>query len=249
MNPFNINPLAMLRRRLGAVLGAFAFSACCGLTGALLAFVAAPRQALQANHMAHLPPMDAAGVAAAAPGDEILISGVVGSSGPPPQNPALLAYTDEQWQVSVPTPGVNSTAASPSGQWQLVRTVAPELTLALNGQTVTIQAASSADLSGPLHESVVKSNSPLAANDNGQRVPNGSHRYRGLAAGDLTTVWGTKGAGLSVAPKALFLGDRTAFEASQTQSASGLLFSGLCALALAPLVLIGGLVGVVFWRR
>jgi len=249
LNFLSLNPLDMLRRRLAGVFAAFAFSACCCVTGALMAFVAAPRQALQAYHISQLPPMNAASVAAAAPGVEIIVTGSLGGSPPATEGPALLAYTDEQWRVSVPTASGSASPAAPSGQWELVKTVVPELTLTADGQALTIQAASSADLSGPLHESVVPSSSSLVANDNGQPVPDGSHRYRGLAAGDPTTVWGTKGAGETIIPKALFLGDRAGFETSQQQAASGLLVSGLCAMAAAPVVLIGGLLGVVFWRR
>src|SRR6059036_3211045 len=100
LNLFNLNPLGILRRRLAGVFGAFAFSACCCLGGVLMAFVAAPRQALQAYHISHLRQMNAASVAAAAPGAEILITGVLGGSPPATASPGLLAYTDEQWRVS-----------------------------------------------------------------------------------------------------------------------------------------------------
>jgi len=247
MNLFNLNPLANLRRRLGAVVGAIAFSAVCCLCGATMAFVLAPGQAVQAYHIAHLPAMDAATVAAARAGDELLITGVVSGSTLASQAVSLIAYTEEAWQVSVPN-NSNSTA-QPSGQWQMIQTVVPDLTLSLNGQEVPIQAASSAELSGPLHEVIVKSDSTLTANDDGQPLPNGTHRYRGLSNGDLTTVWGHKGASGGVTPKVLFLGDRPAFEHSQNDATTGLFTAGLCAMAAAPLVLIGGLLGVIFWRR
>jgi hypothetical protein len=80
-------------------------------------------------------------------------------------------------------------------------------------------------------------------------LPGGTLRYRGLAAGDLATVLGTRSAGGGIHPEHLFAGDRAAFEADQRLGASALFFSGLCALLLAPVVLIGGLAALVTRRR
>src|SRR5260221_14211956 len=101
LNLLGFNPLALLRRRLAGVFGAFAFSACCCLTGALMAFVAAPRQALQAFHISQLPPMNAASVAAAAPGAEILITGQLEVDYLSPLDLSLLATTEEEWRGGV----------------------------------------------------------------------------------------------------------------------------------------------------
>jgi len=246
VNLFDLNPLAMLRRRLSAVFEAFAVSACCCLSGALMAFVLAPGQAVQAYHLSHLPAMNANTVAAAKAGDELLVTGSVDGSVALPEG-NLIAYAEDEWQVSVPSG--TSTSSSPAGHWQAIKTVVPDLTLSLGDQRVPMLAASGAELSGPLHEVIVKSDSTLMANDEGQPLPNGTQRYRGLANGDQTTVWGQKAAGGGIIPKELFLGDRPAFETSQQQAASGLLIAGLCAMAASPLVLIGGLLGVILWRR
>jgi hypothetical protein len=56
LNVFGINPLALLRRRLGAVA-----AACC-VCGTYMAFVPAPGQALTAASISRLPVMDAAAV-------------------------------------------------------------------------------------------------------------------------------------------------------------------------------------------
>lgn len=39
------------------------------------------------------------------------------------------------------------------------------------------------------------------------------------------------------------------FEQSQRQAAWGLLWAGLCLMAMTPLVLIGGVLFAVFWRQ
>lgn len=77
MTLYGLNLLTTLRQRLGAVLAAFAGSAACCICGALMAFVFAPGQALQAARVSRLPIMDAAAVDAASAGDAILITGVL----------------------------------------------------------------------------------------------------------------------------------------------------------------------------
>jgi hypothetical protein len=52
-----------------------------------------------------------------------------------------------------------------------------------------------------------------------------------------------------VTPDQLFGGARTGFELSLRQAAGGLLISGLISLALAPVVLIGGVLAALFARR
>ena len=73
--------------------------------------------------------------------------------------------------------------------------------------------------------------------------------YRGLANGDQVTVLGEKASSGGILPAQMFLGDRAAFEASEQQAASNFLISGLVSLALAPVVLIGGVLAAVLWRR
>lgn len=70
-----------------------------------------------------------------------------------------------------------------------------------------------------------------------------------MVDGALTTVLGQKATTGGIIPEHLFAGDRVAFETSQRQAASGLLFSGICLMILSPLVLVGGLLFVLFRRR
>lgn len=248
MNLLGINPMAALRQRIGAVLavGVGAFSCCiCGL---LAIFVSAPGQALEARRIAGMPQMDAA-VAAAAPGDHVLISGVLIDN--PPINPdsRLVAYTEEVWEVTVTEVDDDR---SVRGAWSTpATTVVPALTLDMDGTRVAVREAGSVRLSGALlREELVRGpDTAEAATFEEERLPDGSRRYRGLADGDLVTVLGQKAAAGGVLPEQIFAGDRVAFEESQRQSASAILNMGICAIVLAPVVLIGGLFAVLFWRR
>lgn len=248
MTPFGFNPLTILRRRLGAVFGTFAVSAACCLGGALMAFLFAPGQALQAYRISRLPVMDAAAVEAAAAGDEILITGVLAGNAPLLDGFSFVTYSVEEWEVTVPSSDDDG-GAEPHGTWKSVETVVPELILDLSGQPVPTRAASRVRLSGPLHEKIVNGDSASQARYEGQLLPDGTRRYRGLTEGDLTTVLGKKAAAGGVIPEHLFAGDRVAFETSQRQAASGLLFSGICMMILSPVVLVGGLLGAAFWQR
>ncbi len=82
----------------------------------------------------------------------------------------------------------------------------------------------------------------------GERLPDGTRRYQGFFDGDLVTVLGKKSANGGVLPEHIFGGDRLQFEESQRQAASGLFMAGLCMMAFAPLLLIGGLLWAL-WRK
>jgi hypothetical protein len=237
-----------LRDRLGGVLAALAASAGCCVCGLVLTFVMAPRQGLQAASVARLPNMGPAEVAAADPGDTILISGVLAGNAPLLAGSDLVAYRIDEWQVTV-TGGEDGGESKPFGRWQSHATTTPELVLETEGQPLQLLASSHVRLSGPLHEALVASDSALVADDAGEPRADGTLRYRGLANGDPVTVLGEKHAVGGIVPERLFLGDRTAFEASEQQAASNFLISGLASLALAPVVLIGGVLAAVLWRR
>jgi len=245
---FGINPLAMLRRRLGAVAAAFAGAAACCLCGAYMAFVAAPGQALTAAGISRLPVMDAAAVAAAAPGRTVLISGLLAGNPPLLEGMDFVAYSEEEWSVTVP-PSDEDSSSEPHGDWKATRLVVPELSLSVNGQAVAIHAAESVQLSGPLREKLVRSNSRVQAKYENELLPDGTRRYRGLADGDLASVLGKKAAAGGVTPEQVFAGDRAAFEASQREAASNLLIGGIASMIAAPVVLVGGVLGALFWRR
>jgi hypothetical protein len=247
-----LNPLAMLRQRLGAVAAAFLGAAACCVCGAYMAFVAAPGQALTAAGVSRLPVMDAAAVEAAAPGQAVLISGRLAGNAPLLEGMDFVAYSEEEWNVTVP-PSDEDSSGEPHGDWKASRVVVPELSLSVGGQTVVVHSASVVRLSGPLREELLRGESTVQAKYESELLPDGSKRYRGLADGDLASVLGKKAAAgvgptvVGVTPEQIFAGDRAAFEASQKQAASNLFVGGIASMIAAPVV--GGVLGALFWRR
>jgi hypothetical protein len=192
--------------------------------------------------------MDAAAVAEAAPGQTVLISGVLAGNRPLLQGMDLVAYSEEQWNVTTPPSDENS-SGEPHGDWKAARLVVPELSLTVNGQTVAIHAAEDVQLSGALREELVRGTSSIQAKYDNELLPDGTRRYRGLADGDLASVLGKKAAAGGVAPDQVFAGDRPAFVASQKEAASNLLVGGIVSMIAAPVVLVGGVLAALFWRR
>jgi hypothetical protein len=119
----------------------------------------------------------------------------------------------------------------------------------VSGQPITVQTAAEGRLGGALSVVIVEGRGPASDDFDGLELPDGTLRYQGLEDGDLTTVLGEKAASGGILPSQLYSGDRVAFEESERQAASGLLFSGLCAMALAPVVLVGGLLAAILGRR
>jgi hypothetical protein len=247
MTLFGINLLATLRQRLGAVLGAFGAAAACCACGALMTFVLAPGQAARAFNVSRMPVMDAAAVQAAAPGQAVLITGRLAGNPPALPGKDLVVYKVEQWTVRVSEGETGN--REPSGRWESAGRSAPDLNLEVGGQPLQLLAATSVQLSGSLREELEPGGGDLTANYQGQPLADGSRRYEGLADGDLTTVLGQKAASGGVLPEHLYGGDRVAFEASQRQAASGLFGAGICAMAMAPVILVLGLLGAIFYRR
>ena len=228
-----------------AAVGAAIFMALCG---ALMAFVLAPGQAVKAANIAKMPQMDAAYVSAAAPGTDILITGNLNGSAPNPQLPDFIAYYSERWEVSE-NKNTDGTPQPPSGNWQHVETVVPNLTLDMSGTPVSVLAANNAMLSGSnLHEQLVPQSSAFTADYKGQKLGEGSLRYKGFFNGDLVTILGKKSSGDGVVPEEMFAGDRVAFEKYQKDSAKALLFFGFAAMICSPFVGIGGVVAALMGR-
>jgi len=239
MNLLRFQLFSSLRQRIRSVLAIAVISLLCLLCGGLTAFGFAPAQAIQAYRISRMPVTDdVAQVAAAATGEELLFTGVLMDNAPLLDR--FVAYSAEEWKVTIP-PDEARGSSEPAGHWESAETVIPALTLDLHGQPVSLQETGSARLSGTLHTQVVKGDSSLQAEHEGELLPDGTRRYRGFFDGDLVTVLGRKSADGGVLPEHLFGGDRAQFEESQRQAASGLFMGGLCMMAFAPLLLIGGL--------
>ncbi len=245
MNLLGFNFFSSVRQRVRSMLAITAISVLCLLCGGLMAFGLAPAQAIQAYRISRLPVTDdAAQVAAAQPGEELLFTGTLKGNPPLLEGLDFIAYSAEEWIVTLPSD--NASNSKPGGHWETTETVIPALTLELNNQPVSLLKTSSARLSGDLHILIVKGDSPHQAEYEGERLPDGSKRYRGLFDGDLATVLGKKSASGSVLPEHIFAGDRLQFEESQRQAASGMFASGLCMMVFAPLLLVGGLLFTLF---
>lgn len=245
MNMLRRNLYRSTRQRLNLVLAVTALSLFCCFCGSLMAFVIAPGQALQASRIARMPQMDAEMVRDAAAGDPLLISGTLAGNTPLLDTTDLVAYREDQWLVTVPS----ASDADPSGRWQTVRTVVPQLTFTVNDQSLTILVAEDVRLGGPLHEAILTTDSPTRATYEGESLPNGTQRLQGFRNGDMITVLGNKASTGGIIPEQLFLGDRIAFEEDQRNAASALLYSGICMMLLAPGILVGGLLYALFGRH
>ena len=246
MNMLRFQLFSSLRQRIRSVLAIAALSVLCLLCGGLTAFGFAPAQAVQAYRISRMPVTeDVAQVAAAETGEELLFTGVLRDNAPLLDR--FVAYSAEEWKVTVPSDDTRG-SSEPSGHWESAETVIPALTLELDGQPVSLRETGSARLSGSLHVQMVRGDSPLQAEHEGELLPDGTRRYRGFFDGDQVTVLGRKSADGGVLPEHLFGGDRPQFEESQRQAASGLFMAGLCMMAFAPLLLIGGLLWAL-WRK
>ncbi len=245
MNLLGFNFLS-IRQRIRSVLTILAISLLCLLCGGLMAFGFAPAQALQAYRISRLPLIeDAAQVAAAQPGEELLFTGILKGNTPLLEGLDFVAYSVEEWKVTLPSDEARG-SSKPNGHWESAETVVPALMFELHGQPVSLLKTSSVRLSGDLHLELVKGSGTLQAEHEGELLPDGSKRYRGLFDGDLVTVLGKKSASDSVLPEHLFAGDRLQFEEAQRQAASGMLVFGLCMMAFAPIFLVGGLLFNIF---
>jgi hypothetical protein len=242
--------LFTLRRRVNrlllAGLGALFFLSC----GALLAFVLSPKQVLEARRIERLPVLKAEGVAAAVAGDELLVTGRLEDNAIAAPD-GFVAYLRQTWRVTVPTPSSSTgdRSGKPTGSWKTVERVVPELSLNVDGRAVPILRSDGAGMSGPLHERLAPAFSWRQAEYEGRMLAEGSERVRGFRNGDLVTVLGNKASTGGVIPEEMFMGDRVAFVEHAKSAARGLFVFGLCMLAIAPIVLVGGILSALFGRR
>ncbi len=240
-----MNILSFFRERFNAVIGGIIGAVMLLSCGALMAFVLAPQQSLLAKRIEKMPDMDAAAVTAASEGADILVSGEL-QDNPIVAREQFVAYILERWDVT--TSYDDDGDEEISGSWSTQERVSPNLALNVQGQTVRVIRADNVTLSGPLHEEMVRSESSLRASSGGEDLPDGTLKWRGLFNGDYVTVWGKK-AGEGVLPEELFAGDRDAFAQDKHAIARGLFLTGLCAMGLAPVALVGGILGGIFGRR
>ncbi len=229
-------------RVIGAGIGAVALLGC----GLLFTLVLSPKQKLEARQIERMPIMDAGDVAASPAGDEILVTGRLAGEASP-DAAEFVAYELEEWVV---TPADYTTPdAEPDGEWETIRQVTPDLKLTIGDDSIQLLRTDGAKLSGPLHEKLFYAEGYETAEYEGEPLPHGSVRYSGFYAGDLVTVWGKKASTDALIPNEYYAGDRVAFVESKHSAAQGLLIGGTCMLALAPLVLVGGVLSALFGRR
>lgn len=247
MNLLGFNLILSVRQRIRSILAVVTISVSSLLCGGLMAFGFAPAQAIQAYRISRLPVTeDVAQVAAAQPGEELLLTGILKGNAPLLEGLDFVAYSEEEWKVTLPSDDASD--STPSGYWETVATVIPALTLEIHGQPVSLLKTSSARLSGDLHIQVVKGSGSHQAEYEGELLPEGTKRYCALLDGDLVTVLGKKSASGSVLPEHIFAGDHLQFVESQRQAASGMFMVGLCLMAFAPLFLVGGLLATLFHK-
>ena len=245
-----MNIVFNVRERLNlvfvALLGTVLLAAC----GALFAFVLSPGQALQARRIERMPDMTVEDVAALDHGDDVLITGRL-EDNPIIAEDRFVAYVRQTWQVTVPTPSNQSDSQSskPTGQWETVERIVPDLTLNVNGSQIEILRVSDVTLSGPLHEQLISAYTFRKAEYNNELLAEGSERVRGFQNGDLATVLGAKASTGGILPDELFAGDRVAFVEHKKSSARSLFICGLCMMGTAPIVLGGGIASALFGRR
>ena len=241
-----MNILSGVRDRIGGVVAATVVAVLFLACGALFAFVIAPRQAFQAKRIENMPLMDATAVQAAAVGDDLLVTGYLADNAALDEH-GFVAYRLDEWIVTAAD--ANDPDDDPEGNWQMLETHIPALTLDVENASVRTLGNDQASLSGPVHEEIVRSESSETAYYANEWLPNSSRRYRGFYNGDLITVMGKKGSTSDVLPEEMFAGDRVAFVEAEHQTAQGLLYGGICMMLCAPLIMvIAGLV-ILFGRR
>jgi hypothetical protein len=242
-----MNILQLIRDRIAAVIGVVFFSIVLCVCGAAFTFYFAPQQALEANRISNMPQMDAGTVANAAAGTDVLVAGWLAGNAPLFDDSPFVAYVLETWDVTPPSSSDNADD-EPDGDWETVERVLPDLLLDINGQTVQVLSSTSANLSGNLHEQVVRGEGVEEAQYNGEWLPEGSQRYRGFYEGDLMTVLGQKASTGGIVPEKMYAGDRVAFEQSEKDAAKGMLIAGIVMMICSPIFLVGGGLGAIFGR-
>ncbi len=240
-----MNLLPRIRERIGAVVGAAAAALCFCVMGAFLAFYISPQQAIEWRQIQALPELDAAGFAAAASGTEVAVTGTLQGNEPLTAE-GFVAYEQQVWNVK--TSSSSDEDDRPAGDWETVKTLAPELTIAIHGGTIRTVSATSATFSGNLHEVIVPGHGPSSADYNGQQLADGSTRTRGFFNGDLITVVGQKGVSGDLVPRRLYGGDRIGLVNEIHTGARVAFVVGVICMIVSPMIAVGGILGALFGR-
>lgn len=235
-----------LRQRFGGAIFAVIAGIFMFICGAVAAFVISPQQALEWRRIQRLPQMDAASIAAAPIGEEIVISGTLIDNAPLTED-GLVAFIRDEWSVEPPDP--DDEDDEPSGTWETLERNVPALSLQVSGGTIRTVPGATPSLSGSQHEVIVPG-SGMEAEDFGDEVyADGTQRTRGFKNSDLVTVLGDKASTGDIAPKRLFGGDRVQLVDDIRAGARAAFAVGIGMMICAPIVAVGGVLASIFGRR
>jgi hypothetical protein len=198
------------------------------------------------------PELDAAGIAAASSHTLLTVTGFL--DGNEPVSPdGYVAYVQDELWVYPCNPLEDEDCLLSTGRgtglWGEGTQVVPGLTLTVSGGTVSTLPVSRVTFGGSLTERVEAGsflNTAFTANYNGQILPDGSLRTRGLRDGDLVTVVGRKVITGGVVPSHLIGGDHDQLAAhfrAVTRYQAFLRVSGVIMMIISPVVV------VFFWRE
>lgn len=237
--------ITAIRERIKAVIGTTIGAIGLLAVGALFAFYLSPKQAIKAGKLDRLPELEPAAIANLPAGEELLLSGYL--EGNPLLESNFVAYRLDEWMVKLPD--YEDEDDEPKGSWERVEQIIPSLSVNAGGHVVWLVEGDSTILSGNLHEEFWYSDAYDEAKYQGDWVPDGSWRFRGLLNRDLVTAHGSMSASGDMVLEELYAGERAAFLESEHGEAKGLLTAGFCMLGLSPVVFASGLVYALLGRR
>ena len=187
-----------------------------------------PQNLFLAWRISHLPTMDAAAVAAVAPGDDVLVTGRLADN--PTTQYDFVYYTLERWEVRTSP----DSAGKPYGRWEDAEGYSPDLFLVVAGGHVLIQGNPDVTLLGDVHLETYEAGSGRRLPIDAIHIPDGTLRYHGLRNGDRVTVLGRKAASGGIVPSYLFVSDRETFQQRQWESAKNLFLAASFLMVISP---------------
>ncbi len=187
-----------------------------------------PQQLVLAWRISHLPTMDGTAVVAAAPGDDVLLTGRL------VDNPAaaydFVYYTQERWKVKTSP----DSAGKPYGRWEDAEDYLPDLNLVVDGRRIQLQGNSDVTLLGDVHLETYEAGSGRRLPIDAIHILDGTLRYHGLRNGDQITVLGRKAVSGDIIPSYLFVGDLETFRERQWNRVKNLFLAALFLIVFAP---------------